>query len=606
MRKAKNQGRRQARIATFLAPVGGWVRNQNIAKPDPRAPQGAERLINIFPTATGSELRGGSDKIATLGDGSSDVLALMAYNNGTVERLFASTDSEIYDITTVLDPDESPDPSVTGQTGGRWVPVQFATTGGIYLVAVNGADLMQLYDGEFWLPVDDSDFYQITYDTETAPFTVGETLTGGTSGATGIILAVKDNGASGFIVIKDKSGTFQNNEVITDGQGGSADVNGAELQIFNGVTGIATSSLSFAWAYKSRLFFIEKDSLNAWYAAIDQIGGALTKFPLAGVFPLGGSLMFGASWSLDSGADGGLSAQCVFVTTEGEVAVYQGANPSSDFSLVGVYRIGQPLGPNAWHRAGGDLVISTDIGHVPLSQAINRDIAALSPASVSFPIETAWNEAVDERLSRDWQCIVWPERQMVLVALPTGDGQTPKMYVANARTGRWCEFTGWDAKSLIIFQGRLLWGSEGGKVIQGYSTGLDQGTPYTGVYVPLFDDLRSAAMLKRVSLARAVLRSSASIIAQISVQTDYSVSLPPAPNAQLNPGGSVWGAAVWGSPTAIWGGSSSDVVQQDWVSVSAEGYAIAPALQVTSGSISPLSTEIVRLDLSYEMGDVLS
>jgi hypothetical protein len=604
MRKAKGQGRRTAITTSFLAPVGGWVKNQNIAKPDARQPQGAERLVNILPTATGAELRGGSDVYATLGDADSDVQALMVYNSGLNEKLFASTADAIYDITNVVDAETSPDEAVSGLTGGRWSAVQFATTGGIYLVAVNGSDTMRLFDGDLWIELEASDLYQIDYDAEAGAFTVGETLTGGTSGATGEIVAVKDNGATGFVIVKDVSGTFQNDENITDGATGDATQDGTATKVFNAITGIATSSLSYGWTYKSRLFFVEKDSLNAWYAAIDNVGGALTKFPLAGVFPQGGSLMFGASWSLDTGADGGLSAQCVFVSTEGEVAVYQGTDPSSNFSLVGVYRIGQPLGPNAWHRAGGDLVISTDIGHVPLSQAINRDLAALSPASISYPIETAWNEAVAERLTRDWQDIVWPERQMVIVALPTGDGQIPTMYVANARTGRWCEFVGWDAKSIIVFQGRLLWGSSEGRVVEGYVTGQDQGATYTGIYVPLFEDLRTPASLKTPKLARPVLRSNATVRPTISMQYDYKVELPPAPNAAAIGSSDVWGAAVWG--TSVWGGNESSVIQQDWVSVSGEGYSISPALQFTSGSVAPLSTEIVRIDVTYDLGDIVS
>lgn len=610
VRKAAPRNKpRLARTATFIAPVGGWVKNQNIAKPDPTSPQGAERLVNIFPTATSAELRGGSAVYSTLGDGTMDVQSLMSYNNGTNEKMFAATNNAIYDVTAIVDPNTSPAPSVTGLTGGVWSSVQFATTGNIYLVGVNGQDLMRLYDGEFWLPIDSSNLYTVPFDNKTAAFVVGGTLTGGTSGATGTIIAGKDNGLTGFVLIKNKStANFQDNETITGSTGGSAQVNGAQAQVFNGVTGVATSKLSYVWSFKSRLFFIEKDTLNVWYAAIDQIGGALELFPMAGIFPLGGSLLFGASWSLDTSGDGGLSAQCVFVTTEGEVAAFQGDDPSSasGWSLVGVYRIGQPLGQNAWHRAGGDLAISTTIGHVPLSQAINRSIAALSPVSVSYPIETAWNAAVAERQARNWQCILWPEKQMVLVALSADNGLTPSIFAANARTGRWCEFVGWDAKCFAIFQGRLFFGSTEGKVIEGYNTGLDQGATYTGVYVPLFSDLRTPEKLKTPQLARAVLRSNSEIISQISMQYDYVVDLPPAPNAQVSNSGSVWGDAEWGSDTAVWGGSSTAIIQQNWVSVGGSGYALAPALQFTSGSNAPLETEIVRIDVTYDIGDVLS
>lgn len=69
----------------------------------------------------------------------------------------------------------------------------------------------------------------IRFDAGTAAFTEGETLTGGTSSATATIRRVVHKSgtyagtdASGFLVISGISGTFQDNETITDGASGSA------------------------------------------------------------------------------------------------------------------------------------------------------------------------------------------------------------------------------------------------------------------------------------------------------------------------------------------------------------------------------------------------
>jgi hypothetical protein len=67
---------------------------------------------------------------------------------------------------------------------------------------------------------------QLAFDAQTANFTVGQTLTGGTSGATGTISAQVDSGATGTLTLKNITGTFQDNEIITDGLGGSATANG--------------------------------------------------------------------------------------------------------------------------------------------------------------------------------------------------------------------------------------------------------------------------------------------------------------------------------------------------------------------------------------------
>lgn len=66
----------------------------------------------------------------------------------------------------------------------------------------------------------------LNYDAQTGNFTVGQTITGGTSGATAVIDADADAGATGVLTLSSVMGIFQNNEIITDPLGGSATVNG--------------------------------------------------------------------------------------------------------------------------------------------------------------------------------------------------------------------------------------------------------------------------------------------------------------------------------------------------------------------------------------------
>lgn len=66
----------------------------------------------------------------------------------------------------------------------------------------------------------------LAYDTQTANFTAGNIVTGGTSGATARIAADSDSGATGTLTLYDVEGTFEDNEIITDTGSGSATVNG--------------------------------------------------------------------------------------------------------------------------------------------------------------------------------------------------------------------------------------------------------------------------------------------------------------------------------------------------------------------------------------------
>ncbi len=622
----RRQSPRTSQTEKFSAATNGWIANQSLDSP--QTLQGAELLDNWFPTATGQEIRRGTELYATLGGGTDPVTSIFDYNNGNIKRLFASTATTIYDITVVSSPmnyqlwtgsDDIVDDLgnnigqlstgglevVDGQSGGAWVTTQFATTGGVFLVAVNGNDPMQIYDGEYWFPIDQDDVYQIMYDAQTSPFQVGDTVTGGTSGATGYILHIESSGTAGILYITDVTGTFQDNETLTSANG-SATSDGIAMPYYVGITGVDTSRLTYVWSYKNRLFFIEKDSLNVWYLPVDSIGGVAESFPMGGEFSEGGKLLFGSSWSLDSSGDGGLSEQCIFVTDEGQVSVYQGLSPEPDqgWSRVGVYKIGKPLGNLAHKRAGGDIIIATDIGDVPLSQAINRDVAALAPGAVSYAIETEWNITVQERRFNPWHCVLWPERQMAIVAPPTGEDQPPMVLVANARTGAWTRFTGWDVTCMCVYDGRLFFGSKNGKVIEAYVTGMDEGLPFTASFVPLFRDLGSPMSLKIGKMGRAVLRGAQTVNDQVSMMTDYIISLPPSPAAAQITSDSVWGEAVWGQ--SVWGGRAEKQIQQRWASVGGAGYAVAPGLQITSGSLTPLDTELIRLELSYTAAEVVS
>jgi hypothetical protein len=69
---------------------------------------------------------------------------------------------------------------------------------------------------------------KLKYDALTADFTESLTVTGGTSGATGVIEEIWDNGDnSGTLILSSVSGTFEDNEALTDSSTGAATVNGA-------------------------------------------------------------------------------------------------------------------------------------------------------------------------------------------------------------------------------------------------------------------------------------------------------------------------------------------------------------------------------------------
>src|SRR5690606_22536744 len=110
------------------------------------------------------------------------------------------------------------------------------------------------------------------------------------------------------------------------------------------LTTYTDADISYVAVFKERLFVIFKNTLTFGYFSVQSIAGTMSNFPLGAVFNAGGRLVAIGAIGRDSGA--GMSNYCLFLTSEGELAVYTGTNPgdSAAWTLVGVYSVGEPVG----------------------------------------------------------------------------------------------------------------------------------------------------------------------------------------------------------------------------------------------------------------------
>lgn len=596
------QARNKMKYHTFAPPTRGWVQNENIAMPQPA---GAYQLENYFPTLQGVRVRGGSYKYQKVSDGT--VHSIWSYKSGSDEAFFAADETNIFDISTVSDADTAPTATITGQTAGYYSTTQFGTSGGDFLIAVNGADVMWHYDGTDWTPVNGEAIRELAFTGGTGiPLTHGQTITGGTSGASATVISVIGTGTAGTMYLGPiTGGPFTDTETLTSSLGGTTTASGVDADYSAvTVTGVDTDTFSQVWSFANRMFFVEKDTMKSWYLPVDSIGGAASTFSLAGVFRKGGSLLFGATWSLDAGD--GLDDKCVFVSTEGEVAVYQGTNPgdAATWGKVGVYNIGKPLGIKGHIQAGGDLLIATDAGLVSLSQAISKDVGALSGTGVTRPIFPSWAASVEEIGTEQWELLKWTEKSMLVVSQPRpSTAFEPECLVTNMETGAWGKYKNWDTKCLALYDGRGFFGALDGNVYEMERGGSDNGTPYTCSYVAQFDHLKKPGVQKTASQARAVFSASGQFGYKISVSTDYNVSLPAAPNAAADFVVSVWDSGLWDS--ALWDGSSRYTTTTRWASLGKTGYVHAIQIQVTIGTTVTPDIELVSCTMTYTEGGVI-
>lgn len=581
-------------VSEFLAPSGGWVQSGNITR---ARPDQAEVLDNFIPTAEGARLRGGSEVYANLG---ASVVRLFSYASGGVEDLFGSTADSIFDVDRVNAGDAT-FAEVEGLGSGDWSVTQTATSGGQFLWGVNGINSAMYWDGSGFEPITSVAINDLGFDAQSAAFTVGEVVTGGTSGATATVIAItKTSATAGTLKLGTiTGGPYQNNESLTGSTSGAATANGASSSGSTvTITGVATSTLTQCWLHKERIFAVEKNTMSAWYLPVESIGGSATELPLGAVFGEGGSLLFGATWSMDSGS--GLDDVCLFVTDRGEVAVYEGSDPSSasTWQRIGVYKISKPINKHSFFKAGGDLAILTEDGIVPISKAISKDRAALQADAITYPIEEAWREAIANRTaSYPITATLWQSKTLLIVGTPAKAAGVNVSFVSNARTGAWGRITGWDVRCSTVSGDQLYFGDSAGNVMKADEGGSDNGTQFTGTYVPRFEKSTQARYAKKAKLTY---RARTSLDLEMACHSDYQVDAiaPPGPSADLV--GDVWGTGVWGA--FVWGSASTLATFTEWQKVRAGGYSLAPSVSITSNQTNPLVFEIMALSLMHESG----
>jgi hypothetical protein len=109
------------------------------------------------------------------------------------------------------------------------------------------------------------------------------------------------------------------------------------------ITGVDSATLIHVNTHKERVWFVQKDTLKAWYLGTKAISGAATAFPFQSIAQSGGYPSVAmATWTIDAGF--GADDLAVFITSQGEVIVYRGTDPSSatTWALVGVWQLGTP------------------------------------------------------------------------------------------------------------------------------------------------------------------------------------------------------------------------------------------------------------------------
>lgn len=368
-------------------------------------------------------------------------------------------------------------------------------------------------------------------------------------------------------------------------------------------TGTTSDEFVHVFVYKSRIYAPIIDSMKFGYLATNAIAGAATTFDLGPVFGKGGYLMAGGTLTRDGGS--GPDDYACFVSSEGQVAIYQGDDPSSadTWALVGVYNLPRPIGRRCLFRTSGDLYLISEAGVVPITKALNLAESAAGVVAVTQNISNAMNDAAKlYKANFGWEIAEYLEGPMAVLNVPVS-ASVSHQYVMNTQTGAWCRFTGLNAKCFAVMGGALYFGGKNGKVYKFGEYASDNGNPIVADLKLAFDGFGSEARLKRWSVIRAVILSDGTIVPALGLDVDFSDNVPTGNVTQAETSKALYGTAVYGTATY----ASAQRFYRAWRNLTeTPGYAAAIRMRAqATGTGAPALLQVNGFNLAYELGGVL-
>ena len=411
----------------------------------------------------------------------------------------------------------------------------------------------------------------------------------------GSIYDVSLAGAVGTAVVTGRSNNrFQSTQIGTSGGQFLFACNGQDTpQTYNGsawadsvAAGPTIANLIWCTTHQARIFFGEKNSLSFWFLGTRAIAGTASEFPLDAICKKGGYIMSMGSWTRDGGS--GPDDVAVFLTSEGEVAIYSGTNPSSasTWALVGVFQSGRPIGRRCMVKNGGDLILVTEDGFTPASQYFAVDRAGIENVSISRQINDAVNTAVNSYGSiYGWQPVLFPRGQMLIFNIPVS-GTEMHQYVFNTLTNAPCRFKGMNAVCWGMMGDRIFFGKTDGTVHEfsgSTNPTSDAGVDITGDGMGAFSYFGSKASEKNFKLVEPIFASTGNPNPALDLNVDFTVYSPIGQPSPLPNSAGQWGVAKWG--VSLWGKSGQ--IFKAWLGVRGIGRSAALRIRVTTDVARP-------------------
>lgn len=585
---------RKATTTSIAAPLGGWNARDSVAEMNP---MDAVTMRNFFPTPSDVSLRKGYTEYATGITG--QVYSLMNYNGADSEKLFAVAGGKIYDVTNA----GAATQVFSGLANSQWQHINISTAGGQYMAMVNGVDPAMVYDGTNWIVV--------------ASTATAQTITSITKGGTGDLTATLTTASSHGLVTGNQitiSGATEANYngtylVTVTGPStftykmataptANATVVGSYTVGFS-ITGVNSNTFANINLFKGRLWFVQKDTLTAWFLDPLSIGGVAEPLDIGGIARNGGFIQAMGTWTLDAGE--GVDDYAVFVTNMGEAIVYNGTDPTvaETWLLKGVWQIGQTFSRRCFFKWAGDLLLLTQGGLVPLSgllQSSRLDPRIYLTDKIYYAVSQA---ATQYYANFGWQIHYFAAENMLILNVPISGGI--QQFVMHTITKAWGQFTGIEANCWEVSGPNDMFFGGNGFVGRFYNTTSDNGTNIQAECQQAYSYFNSRGTLKRFTMVRPIIitdNALPTVLCGISLDFD---PVSPTGSTTFNPSLIAigeWDTGIW--DYNLWGGGVN--INKQWQGVTGIGFAGGLAMSIASQGVD---LRWASTDFVFETGGVL-
>lgn len=388
--------------------------------------------------------------------------------------------------------------------------------------------------------------------------------------ANGNIWDITSSGAasslgSGFNNDKWYYGQMDDKTAFVNGQDTPQKYDGTTLSALS-ITGPTATDLIGIHVHKERSYFWPVNSSSLWYSANKALGGTLTEFNLKTVVSKGGSIMAVGTWSRDAGD--GMDDFLVIVMSTGQVVVYQGLSPAdSAWSRVGVYQTGEPIARQAVINIGGDLIIMTYDGFIPMTAVMSKGEFA-KDSTINDRIRGAVQDAANlYGTNYGWKGVYYPNGSMGIFNIPLVENSQTQQFVVNTSTGAWCRFKDIQANDWIVFNKQLYFASSGGKVYKADTGFNDNGSDIQGDAMPAFSYMKTK-QIKIFTGLYIILSSEGAVPVEARIATDFATPTVSVASSTFPATGTAWDDGVWDA--FDWAGT--DEVIKIWKMTKGKGH----------------------------------